>query len=1297
VAKKLKIDSAQPKIVDNQQGLLIGFNIQSTEVNGSRVSNSLLADFGDIKPNASSLARWIMSSTLSGRFVEFKGEYSHSDELGGKLTSLIEAVNTHFLVQDVLVDLPGRDSIRDFLARDGGAYRVYESESVDTDVLNQSAFSSLALKSQAGSEIAYTLAAPVTAGFMYVQLLDPHGGTKTLKEVIRSDGKRIKPDNAWLSKTRVKGNPWQYFINLFDVNTKDSYTVTYGDAAGVAAHPPVLQFIADRAGLEAQQLSFIVQASDPDGTIPSLTASSLPALAKFTDQRTGTAIFEWTPAKGQAGRYEITFIASDGVLKDSKRAVLTVKVPPRPPVAKAGRDQNVITGKPVTLNGSDSYALEKAMITFQWLFEAVPPGSEVMNTPLSDATSAKPTFTPDVDGTYKLKLIVNDGISESAASYVEITAATSNVLPNAIAGPDQNALAGQPVYLDGRASNDPDSGPAPLSYLWSFDFVPSGSLRTDSDITGGDQPQASFIPDAAGIYILKLSVNDGEHVSEDTVQISTATGSVPPNAYAGADINTYRGAKVVLDGSASHDPDDGPRPLTYLWNFVAVPFASQLQDASITEVTSVAPSFTPDAAGTYVLALTVNDGLASVFDHVAVTVINAPRISTDLASVDFGSVRSGSASSPRDITISNLGSADLTITNTNIVVTGTNKDEFTVVTETCSAQAVTPAAPCTIQVKFSPVSVESKSAVLAITSNDPLTPTLEIALAGAGANNPPLPPSSPSPADNATNIPVNPTLNWQGGDPDLNNVVTYDVYLDTNNPPVTKVLENKPVTSHQASGQTCDTTYYWKVVARDNTGAETVGPVWIFATFSAEGDADNDGLTNAEEVALGTDPFNPDSDGDDFKDGDEVKAGSNPLDHNSIPNDPPVANAGPDQNVITETPVTLNGSKSYDPEGKMITFLWAFVEFPQGSRVSDGFRSHVTDAKPEFTADVDGTYRLRLIVNDRKLDSAPDEVVIIAATPDVAPNAIAGADQNVHTGQAVFLDGSASNDPDHWPGPLSYAWKFSAIPEGSLLKDNDITDWGNAKASFVPNRDGTYTLKLTVSDGELTSEDEILIISTKPNVPPNANAGADVSIHLGEAAVLNGSASNDLDNGPQSLAYAWRFVAVPTGSKITNHDILNANTVSPSFTPDVAGTYVLELMVYDGHAAGFDNVAVTAKTIRVSGAAFFYPQDPPYGLGLAIILMDVRGPSSPSGVLEYLYVKKLMNFLSTKITMVSISGNTVMISGSGNVNRAKGYTFTATVTNGSPDRFSIEIRKPDGSVYHSAGPKATSGGNLTIQ
>ena len=74
-----------------------------------------------------------------------------------------------------------------------------------------------------------------------------------------------------------------------------------------------------------------------------------------------------------------------------------------------------------------------------------------------------------------------------------------------------------------------------------------------------------------------------------------------------------------------------------------------------------------------------------------------------------------------------------------------------------------------------------------------------------------------------------------------------------------------------------------------------------------------------------------------------------------------------------------------------------------------------------------------------------------------------------------------------------------------------------------------------------------------------------------------------------------------------------------------------------------------------------------------------------------------MNFVSTGITLVSVSGNTATISGTGTVNGVGGYTFTATVTNGSPDTFAIVIKKPDGTTYYSAGPKSISGGDLVIQ
>jgi hypothetical protein len=318
VAKNLRISSAQPKIVDNQQGLLIGFVIEASEVNGNPVPSSLLADFGDIVPNASAVARWIMTCSLSGRFVDFKADYTHSDELGGELTSLLEDPVTHFLVRDVLVDLPGRDRIRDFLALDGaGSYTLYESEKIDTPVFNQSASSTLS-----GSGNQYTLTTPVTTGFVVVKLSDPGGGQKTIKEVIRSDGKRIKPENAWLAKTRVGSQPWEHFFYLFDANTTGSYTVNFEEP--MVAHAPVLEFVPDRIGLEGQPLSFVVQASDPDGTIPKLSAAPLPAGASFTEQGNGIGAFAWTPAAGQAGRYEIVFAASDGALEDKKRAALMI-------------------------------------------------------------------------------------------------------------------------------------------------------------------------------------------------------------------------------------------------------------------------------------------------------------------------------------------------------------------------------------------------------------------------------------------------------------------------------------------------------------------------------------------------------------------------------------------------------------------------------------------------------------------------------------------------------------------------------------------------------------------------------------------------------------------------------------------------------------------------------------------------------------------------------------------------------------------------------------------------------------
>lgn len=220
-AARTSIESAQPRIVENAQGLLIGFQILDSYVNDQPSNKTLLINFGDIGPGASAIGRWNMVTTLSGRFIDLQADYTHADSLGGALTSLIQGIATHLLVRDVKVDLPGRDNVRDFLALDGNVLKIYESEGTDTAVIDQSAGAHLT--PAAGG--LYDLAFPPTTGFAFVKLTDPFAGQAQPGPVVRSDGKTLPVENVWLSKTRNTNLTWSYFVNFFDVNTTGSYTV----------------------------------------------------------------------------------------------------------------------------------------------------------------------------------------------------------------------------------------------------------------------------------------------------------------------------------------------------------------------------------------------------------------------------------------------------------------------------------------------------------------------------------------------------------------------------------------------------------------------------------------------------------------------------------------------------------------------------------------------------------------------------------------------------------------------------------------------------------------------------------------------------------------------------------------------------------------------------------------------------------------------------------------------------------------------------------------------------------------
>jgi N-acetylneuraminic acid mutarotase len=95
-------------------------------------------------------------------------------------------------------------------------------------------------------------------------------------------------------------------------------------------------------------------------------------------------------------------------------------------------------------------------------------------------------------------------------------------------------------------------------------------------------------------------------------------------------------------------------------------------------------------------------------------------------------------------------------------------------------------------------------------------------------------PFNPYPPDSATNIDhttLDVTLRWTATDPNSGDLLTYDVYLDTLNPPLVKIASGLTSPSYFLTGLSYNTAYCWKVFAKDNQGVITAGPVWSFTTL----------------------------------------------------------------------------------------------------------------------------------------------------------------------------------------------------------------------------------------------------------------------------------------------------------------------------------------------------------------------------------------------------------------------------------------------------------------------------------
>jgi hypothetical protein len=234
----------------------------------------------------------------------------------------------------------------------------------------------------------------------------------------------------------------------------------------------------------------------------------------------------------------------------------------------------------------------------------------------ADATAGD--YTVDVEGS-GINPETDDRVVTSTATTITVEEPQQNAAPTADAGADQTVDEGTTVQLDASGSSDPDGDT--LSYDWTQTAGPDVAL---SDTTA--ESPSFTAPDVSTDQTLafQVEVADGNGGTDtDTVTVTVQDVSEPnqaPTANAGPDQTVDEAATVVLDGSASSDPDGDT--LSYDWSQTAGP------DVTLSDTTAESPSFpAPEVTGETTLSfeLTVSDGDLSDTDTVTVTVQDVPE------------------------------------------------------------------------------------------------------------------------------------------------------------------------------------------------------------------------------------------------------------------------------------------------------------------------------------------------------------------------------------------------------------------------------------------------------------------------------------------------------------------------------------------------------------------------------------------------------------------------------------------------------------------------------------------------
>lgn len=297
------------------------------------------------------------------------------------------------------------------------------------------------------------------------------------------------------------------------------------------------------------------------------------------------------------GIYMVQLIVNDAKA-DSQPDSITIFTENSPPIADAGSDQTIMEGQTTGLDGTGSSDPDGDISYYQWIQTSGPTVS------LSDSSAAQTTFiAPDVGqegAILTFDLSVTDSKGLTATDSCSVVVDWQNQPPTADAGPDQTVESGRAVTLNGANSTDKEDG------IVAYQWIQTSGLPVSLSDPGAAQPTFPAPEvDLQGISLeFELTVIDANGLAKsDSCIVNVTRQNEPPIADAGGNILATPGESIILNGSGSHDIDDGIT--VFKW--------TQIEGTAValSDLQSPSPVFTAPDVGqegeSFIFELTVTD------------------------------------------------------------------------------------------------------------------------------------------------------------------------------------------------------------------------------------------------------------------------------------------------------------------------------------------------------------------------------------------------------------------------------------------------------------------------------------------------------------------------------------------------------------------------------------------------------------------------------------------------------------------------------------------------------------------